>query len=384
MLLIKNADVYAPEHMGKKDILICGEHIEVIADRIESLPGPCKVLEAEGLCLTPGLMDQHVHVTGGGGEGSFHTRTPEVELSELIRGGVTTVLGLLGTDGMTRSVENLYAKTAALQEEGVTAYMLTGAYGNPGPTITGEADRDMVFIREVLGLKLAISDHRAPHVTTRELIQLASKVRVAGMLSGKPGMLVLHMGDDPACLDPVFEALRDSQVPVPIFRPTHVNRNPALLEAGWKFLEMGGYVDLTCGMKVQTSPGECIRKALERGLSTDHLTVSSDGHGSWSAYAEDGTLLEIGVSGVDSLLKELAVMVKELGFGLEEALPYVTSHVAEALGLGSVKGYVREGQDADLLLLTPQMELRGVIARGAVMMEEGELKQWGTYEKPGH
>ena len=150
MLLIKNADVYAPEHMGKKDILICGEHIEVIADRIESLPRPCKVLEAEGLCLTPGLMDQHVHVTGGGGEGSFHTRTPEVELSELIRGGVTTVLGLLGTDGMTRSVENLYAKTAALQEEGVTAYMLTGAYGNPGPTITGEADRDMVFIREVL------------------------------------------------------------------------------------------------------------------------------------------------------------------------------------------------------------------------------------------
>ena len=87
---------------------------------------------------------------------------------------------------------------------------------------------------------------------------------------------------------------------------------------------------------------------------------------------------------MDSLLKELAVMVKELGFGLEEALPYVTSHVAEALGLGSVKGYVREGQDADLLLLTPQMELRGVIARGAVMMEEGELKQWGTYEKPGH
>ena len=223
MLLIKNADVYAPEYIGKKDILICGEHIEVIADRIENLPGPCKTLEADGMCLTPGFIDQHVHVTGGGGEGSFHTRTPEVELSELIRGGVTTVLGLLGTDGMTRSVENLYAKTAALLEEGVTAYMLTGAYGNPGPTITGEPDRDMVFIREVLGLKLAISDHRAPHVTTRELIRLASKVRVAGMLSGKPGMLVLHMGDDPACLDPVFAALRESQVPVSIFRPTHVN-----------------------------------------------------------------------------------------------------------------------------------------------------------------
>ena len=70
---------------------------------------------------------------------------------------------------------------------------LTGAYGYPSPTLTGEIDRDIVFVKEILGVNLAISDHRAPNVTEDQLIQIASKARVAGMLSGKPGIVVLHM-----------------------------------------------------------------------------------------------------------------------------------------------------------------------------------------------
>ena len=229
MLLIKNAKVYAPEYVGKKDLLVCGGKIECIEDKIEDFPIACEVIDAEERILTPGFIDQHVHVTGGGGEGSFHTRTPELQLSELVKGGITTVVGLLGTDGLTRSVENLYAKVQALCEEGVSAYMLTGAYGYPSPTITGEVDRDIMFVEKVLGVKLAISDHRAPNVTENELIQLASKTRTAGMLSGKPGIVVLHMGDADAGLSPVFEALEKSMIPIKIFRPTHVNRRKGLL-----------------------------------------------------------------------------------------------------------------------------------------------------------
>lgn len=167
MLLVKNAEVYAPEYLGKKDVLICGRRIEQIQDTIGALPVECQVLDAAGKLLTPGLIDQHVHITGGGGEGSFHTRTPELQLSELVKNGITTVVGLLGTDGITRSVDNLYAKTRALCEEGVSAYMLTGAYGYPSPTITGEIERDIVFVKEVLGVKLAISDHRGAECDRR-------------------------------------------------------------------------------------------------------------------------------------------------------------------------------------------------------------------------
>lgn len=379
MLLVKNAEVYAPEYLGKKDVLICGGKIEKIQDEIGSLPVECEVLDAEGKMLTPGLIDQHVHITGGGGEGSFHTRTPELQLSELVENGITTVIGLLGTDGITRSVENLYAKTKALCEEGVSAYMLTGAYGYPNPTITGEVDRDIVFIDEILGVKLAISDHRAPNVTEEELIQIASKVRVAGMLSGKPGIVVLHMGDDEAGLQPVFRALEKTSIPTRIFRPTHVNRNEHLLEDGYEFLRRGGYVDLTCGM--HSSPGSYVLEARKRGIPTEHITMSSDGHGSWSHYAEDGTLLEIGVSSVDALYKELKYMVKELGMKLEDALPYMTSHVAEGLDLLLKKGWIKEGADGDVLLFDQNMELDTFIAGGRILMKNKEILQKGTYEK---
>ncbi|MGN8799263.1 beta-aspartyl-peptidase [Candidatus Merdisoma sp. HCP28S3_D10] len=378
MLLVKNAEVYAPEYLGKKDVLVCGGKIERIQDQIGELPVECEVLDGEGKILTPGFLDQHVHITGGGGEGSFHTRTPELQLSELVEYGITTVVGLLGTDGITRSVDNLYAKTRALCEEGVSAYMLTGAYGYPGPTITGEPDRDIVFIKEILGVKLAISDHRAPNVTEAELIQIASKARVAGMLSGKPGIVVLHMGDDPAGLTPVFQALETSSVPIRIFRPTHVNRNERLMEEGYELLRRGGYVDLTCGMHI--SPGKCVLEARKRGIPTEHMTMSSDGHGSWSNYAEDGTLLEIGVSSVDALYKELNYMVKELGMPLEEALPYLTSQVAESLDLLPKKGVIREGADGDFLLFDRKLSLDTYVAGGRIFRKDGRVLKKGTYE----
>lgn len=379
MLLIKNAEVYTPEYIGKKDILICNEKIECISDEIREVPFEHEILDGTGMILTPGLIDQHVHVTGGGGEGSFHTRTPELQLSELVEGGITTVVGLLGTDGITRSVGNLYAKIMALNEEGVSAYMLTGAYGYPGPTITGDADKDIVFIERVLGVKLAVSDHRAPNVTVDELIHLASKTRVAGMLSGKPGIVTLHMGDAKAALAHVFEALEKTAIPVKIFRPTHVNRNEWLLEDAYKLLKMGGYIDLTCGIHPDSRPGKCVVEAKKCGLPMKHITISSDGHGSWSNYAEDGTLLEIGVSGVDALLKELVYMVNEIGFSVSEALSYMTCNVADALNLR--KGRIAAGMDADLLLLTKDLKLCGMVARGKVLMKEAQVICKGTYEK---
>lgn len=381
MLLIKNAEVYSPAYIGKKDILIAGGKIEYIADNIEESKVPCDIIDAENQILIPGLIDQHVHVTGGGGEGGFKTRAPEVKLSELVKGGITTVVGLLGTDGITRSVENLYAKTMALNEEGITAYMLTGAYDYPSPALTGEVEKDIVLVEKVLGVKLAISDHRAPNVTLDQLIQLASKTRVAGMLSSKPGMVTLHMGDAKIGLQPVFDALENSAIPTTIFRPTHVNRNPHLLDEAFKYAEIGGYIDLTCGITGQNNPAMCILEAKKRGVPTNCITISSDGQGSWSNYDEQGRLVEIGVSSVESIYKEFRAMVRDYRMKMEDALPFVTENVAEALGLKGEKGCIKEGADADILLLNNELEIDTVIAKGSVLMREQEICVYGTYEK---
>ena len=380
MLLIRNAQVYAPAYLGKKDVLISSGRIEYIADKIEMGPLPCKEIDAKGLRLIPGLIDQHVHITGGGGEGGFATRTPEIQLSELILGGITTVVGLLGTDGTTRSLENLYAKTMALNEEGVTAYMMTGAYCYPGPTITGDPGNDIVFCEKILGAKLALSDHRSSNISSRELIELASKTRLAGMLSGKPGMVILHMGSGKNGLQPVFDALENSDIPVGIFRPTHVGRSKRLRKEAWDLLKLGGYADYTCSSRKPGGPSARIANAIARDIPTEHITVSSDGHGSWSTYDDAGNLLEIGVSDVGCMLRELRFMVCETQLPLELALTFFTSNVASALGLAGRKGVIQEHADADILLLDENLQLQTVIAKGELLMHDGSLLKKGTYE----
>ena len=381
MLLIKGAEVYAPEYLGKKDVLIAGEKIERIGEDLPEYEG-CQVIDGTGRIVVPGFIDRHVHITGGGGEGSFHTQAPQVQLSDLIRGGVTTVVGLLGTDGISRSTENLVAKAKALKEEGISAYCCCGAYGHPGPTITGSISRDIMFVDEIIGLKLAVSDHRAPNITVDELIRLGSDVRTAGMLSGKAGFVCLHMGGDDRALSPVFEALERTSIPVKTFQPTHVGRAKKLQEDAFKLAKMGGTIDFTCGQfeeKIKELAAS-LRAAKEAGGPMDKVTISSDGQGSWSNYDAAGNLTEMGVSSVDTMYRQVVYQVQNENMSLEEALSLGTSNVAKALEVYPKKGAVHEGSDADVLVLNGDLSMNTVIARGSLMMQDGVLLKKGTYE----
>lgn len=381
MLLIKGAEVYAPEYLGKKDVLIAGEKIERIGENLPEYEG-CQVIDGTGRIVAPGFIDRHVHITGGGGEGSFHTQAPQVQLSDLIRGGVTTVVGLLGTDGISRSTENLVAKAKALKEEGISAYCCCGAYGHPGPTITGSISRDIMFVDEIIGLKLAVSDHRAPNITVDELIRLGSDVRTAGMLSGKAGFVCLHMGGDDRALSPVFEALERTSIPVKTFQPTHVGRAKKLQEDAFKLAKMGGTIDFTCGQfeeKIKELAAS-LRAAKEAGVPMDKVTISSDGQGSWSNYDAAGNLTEMGVSSVDTMYRQVVYQVQNENMSLEEALSLGTRNVAKALEVYPKKGAVHEGSDADVLVLNGDLSMNTVIARGSLMMQDGVLLKKGTYE----
>ena len=381
MLLIKGAEVYAPEYLGKKDVLIAGEKIERIGEDLPEYEG-CQVIDGTGRIVAPGFIDRHVHITGGGGEGSFHTQAPQVQLSDLIRGGVTTVVGLLGTDGISRSTENLVAKAKALKEEGISAYCCCGAYGHPGPTITGSISRDIMFVDEIIGLKLAVSDHRAPNITVDELIRLGSDVRTAGMLSGKAGFVCLHMGGDDRALSPVFEALERTSIPVKTFQPTHVGRAKKLQEDAFKLAKMGGTIDFTCGQfeeKIKELAAS-LRAAKEAGVPMDKVTISSDGQGSWSNYDAAGNLTEMGVSSVDTMYRQVVYQVQNENMSLEEALSLGTRNVAKALEVYPKKGAVHEGSDADVLVLNGDLSMNTVIARGSLIMQDGVLLKKGTYE----
>ncbi len=374
--LIKNATVYNPKLIGKQDILICNNKIVKIAEHIDF--SDALTLDFEGYIAIPGIIDQHIHVTGGGGEGGFHTRTPEVKLSDLLIGGVTTVVGLLGTDSLTRSVENLVAKTKALKNEGVSAFCLTGGYHYPSPTITGHVDKDIAFIEEVIGVKLAISDHRESHITKAELKKLASEVRVSSMVASKAGIIALHLGDDFPRLNMIFDIIDETSIPINHFRPTHVNRNQELFAQALLYLEKGGTIDLTVGSSLDKLIVDIQKiKAMEQAI--DRVTFSSDGNGSWSKNDEFGKLLELGVSRSDGVLNSMKFLI-ENGEKIEDVIKFGTSNVANALMLNKQKGYLNTNYDADILILDNDFNLNSVISQGKIMMLNKEIVVNGTFE----
>ena len=380
MKLIKNGDVYSPEHLGRMDILMAGGKIQLIENDLSRFERDAEVIDGKGKAAIPGFIDQHVHITGGGGEGSFKTRVPELQLSKLVEGGITTVVGLLGTDASTRSVENLVAKAKGLKEEGASVYVLTGSYEYPTVTLTGSVKKDIMFIDEIIGAKLALSDHRASQITVEELARLVSEVRVGGMISGKAGMLTIHMGDGEDRLEKIRRVLKSTPLPVTTMRPTHVNRNQKLLEEALDYAKSGGFIDLTCDEKDDLSPGNVIKRAKNENVPLENITFSSDGFGSWSNYDEKGHLVEIGVASVSTLFNTFRVMVKKEGFSVEEALPFFTTNLEKALRLEKIKGQIAIGYDADVLLIDEKIEIDTVFMKGRKMMENKEILKTGTYE----
>ena len=213
-LLLKNIDLYAPEHVGLTDLLILGGTIAAVERGLDvKIPG-LETIDAEGLVAAPGIVDHHNHFGGAGGEGAFNFRTPPAQLSTFVKAGITTAVGLLGTDGFSRSLTELLAKARALDIEGLSTWMYTGSYQLPGPTITGKVGHDIAWIDKVIGCKIALSDHRSSHPAVETIRALVSEARVAGMLSGKAGVVCVHMGSEASGLEPLREAVSGTGVPL--------------------------------------------------------------------------------------------------------------------------------------------------------------------------
>lgn len=382
--LLKNARVYAPAPLGVKDILIAGEKICRVADHIDGYEGldGVEVFDLEGKTLVPGYIDMHVHITGGGGEQGPASRVPESQLSVFLKSGITTVVGLLGTDGVTRSLENLVAKARALTEEGITVYTLTSSYGYPPTTITGSVEKDIMLIPPMIGVKVAVSDHRGSNPTGDDLICLATAARRAGLLSGTPGLVTMHMGAGKAGLGPVFDALDHSDVPAKNLLPTHVGRNDALIDQGVELIRRGGSIDITAGCDAEEIDAMINRLFYclgQEGADIDHITMSSDGYGSQPRFNERGECVGLTYASPNSMHATVCALVNK-GMALENALKLLTTTPAELLGQTGRKGCVAEGADADLLVLGADMAIDSLFARGRTAIWRGKLRMRGRFE----
>lgn len=376
MLLLKNCLL----NNKNVDILIENKKIIKIGklDEIElkKIFNNIKIEDINNKNVIPGYIDNHVHITGGGGEGSFSSRVPEIKFSEIVSNGVTTVIGVLGTDTITRNVENLVSKTKALKEEGITAYCLTGGYEYPSPTITGSIQKDITFIKEIIGTKIAISDHRCYNPNKDELIKLMSETRVAGLISGKKVSVNYHVGWGKGNMNILLDILKETNIPAYLIRPTHISCNDEVFEQALILAKQGAYIDITAGKDIEKST-KYILKVIEEGLF-EQLTISSDANGSVPIW-KDGVCVGITahtMKGLHQIIRELIIKYK---IPIEQAVKILTENPAKAMNLHN-KGKIAEGKDADIIVLDEKYNISSVIALGEFVVLNSKLIKKGKYE----
>jgi len=376
--LLRVGRIVSPTAPDATDILIADGRIAAIG-RDLAVPADWNVdiVEARELMAVPAFIDQHAHVTGGGGEGGPGTRCPGIGAAEIAAMGIGTVVGVLGTDCVSRSPADLLAKVRGLRAEGIDAYMYTGAYRVPPPTLTGDVQRDLAWIPEVIGVgEIAISDHRSSQPRQHEIERLVSEARVGAMLAGKRGICHFHVGDGPRGLEVLRRLLSETEIPADQVIPTHVNRRHELLEEAAEYAKMfGASVDVTafddCPGDHEYSALNAVRTLLDAGVSDDRITISSDCNGSLPEFDARGDYVGMRVARNTALLGDWQRIVRDGVLPLDRALGLVSGNVARVLGLHHRKGRVAAGFDADVTLLDANLQPRQTFVAGRCVHASG-------------
>lgn len=387
--VIKNVNVYAPEKLGIKDIVIVSDKIEGIYDNV-NVPNDfvnISIIDGKGKILFPGFLDSHVHIIGGGGEGGFKTRTPEISVISLVESGITTVVGCIGTDGVCRNMRALIAKAKGLEEEGITTYCYTGSYEIPVKTITESIKGDFMMVDKIIGVgEVALSDHRSSQATYQDFVNAVAQARVGGILSEKAGIVNVHLGDGARRLDYLFKVIEETEIPPTQLLPTHINRSDKLFEVGIEYAKKGGFIDLTTSSDPrylepgELRAGEGLALLLKNGVDIKHITFSSDGNGSMPNFNEKRELIGLKICNVNSLYKEVKKAILNKKIPIEIALSTITSNVAKILKLED-KGEIKAGKTADFVIVNKEsFDIEDVYAKGVQVVKNKIPIKKGMFE----
>ncbi|UPW19879.1 beta-aspartyl-peptidase [Agarivorans sp. TSD2052] len=377
--LLKNAQVYSPRPLGTMDVLIANGKIAEVSPNItlQSNLGLVSIIDLQGAILAPGFVDALVHFTGGGGEGGFAYRTAELSFADAAPTGVTTLVGALGTDSVTRTPAQVLGKARELSAQGLSCYCYTGSYHLPVKTITGSIEQDIILIPEMIGVgEIAIADHRASQASLQAFIDVVAEARVAGLLAGKKGISFFHVGDGNGKLNILREIVSCSDLSITQLYPTHCNRNRALFDDALLFLAEGGAIDLTTSTSPQlleqgeVSCPEALHAIYDKGLDWTRVSFSSDANASLPMFNLEGELVGMQAGKLDSLYTAAREAVQRYKVPLEIALSVISANPAKTLGLRD-KGQLAKGFDADCVVLDPQsLAIKQVIAKGQSIWTE--------------
>jgi len=361
---LKNLEVFSPQKLGKRDILVYDSQIVKMAHSIETpFPDDTEVVDYSGLYCFPGFVDGHVHIIGGGGEGGFFTRTTPQSEQAFFMSGTTAVIGVLGTDGIMRTHRELLGQARKFNHNKLKTYLMTGNYAYPLVTLLKDLQEDITIIPEYIGIgEIAISDHRGSGITLEEFRRILLQSRVAGMLSGKSGKAIIHVGGVKTGLQLLRQAVSNGDISPRQMLPTHISRTAQTVEEGKEWiLTYGGFIDFTAGEQAV----ESISSLLKEHVPAEKILCSSDGWGSMPVFDENGNFVSVKTAPVDTLYKSFVKLVTQKGYSIELVLPIFTSNVSDFFGISKEGyGYIREGGIASFVLVDENFEIKETFSQG--------------------
>lgn len=380
-LLIRGGFVYTNGAVEQTDVLCRNGRIETIG-HFEAVPENTAVLEAAGSRVIPGLIDVHTHgavhvdVNAAGVEGlrrlaaffaaqgvtSFHvsvlTDTPEV--TEQCLRDAQTVMGdnglgarLMGVhlEGPFLSSQYKGAMPEYLLREGDAALVRSWLQKYPGVirymTVSPEVPGVIDMIRELSEeIVIAIGHSGADYDTARAAIEAGAR-----------------------CVTHTFNAMR-------LFH----QHEPAIMGAA---LESDCWCEAICDGR-HLHPGtvrmllKC--KGYDRVMAvTDSIMAAGLPDGKYKLGVNDVTvkdgdarLTETDVRAGSTLTaaQGLRNLLRFTGEPLEKVLPILTANPAEAMRLGDCRGKIKQGFDADLVLLDEAMEVTATIVGGKTVWQK--------------
>ena len=379
--LLRAPEVFAPAAIGAQEILIGGERILAIGPDLAAtatLPGLVEVVTLPPGKLIPGLIDQHVHFIGGGEGDGPHARMPELSFEDFASAGVTTAVGLLGSEIEAKTLPLLLRKAHELDRAGLTCFIYSGAMALPAPYLTQSVRSDIVLVDKVIGAKSAIAERAFPNLDFPAFAALAGELVQGKAMSGKAAVLHLHVGRLQSGLTMLFDLVERMDFPPAQAVPTHVNRSPdvsPVFEQGIRFAKAGGIIDFTCclgprdGIPTGLDTVEAVQRALDAGVPEDRITLSSDAGVAVPAAGGQGGFVAVPPS---ILFRDLKRLATEGGLGWAQALPFVTSNVARVLGLAGRKGGIAPGMDADLVFIGEDDRIAWVMSAGRLVFNRAD------------
>ena len=378
--LLQNGNILSPNDIGRHDLLLCDDKIVKIGKNLSGLANilQANILDVEGKTVIPGFIDQHVHYLGGGDAFGPAGATTDLIFTDLTTAGITTAVGCLGIEDKAKNLRDLVRRAQDFERLGITTYVYTGSFNVPPPTLTGDVQSDFILVDKVIGVKMAISEPFATLSSAAQRGEVAKSAILGAMIAGKKGVVHLHVGRKPERLEPLFNLLEVTGLPVTYFVPTHINRSEVdVIAESIRFLRMGGTVDLTANMYFEAGhltgirPDLALQEFLKAGISIDQITMSSDGNVSMPRMDSRGIKLGLMNLGVNFLPRMLSQIVETCGIPFSEVLKIVTSNVARVLGIEHRKGSIGVGMDADLVVWGSNQTIEMVLARGRILVQEG-------------